>query len=143
MFHARTRLIVGVLVILLAGSAVFPRIGVAQQDTYLSDTSGNQLLKHCSVFQAIDQALDATAIDESNAVELSSSIGYCTGFVWGVWQMAQAMNTLLKGPVKYPPEATLGQVVRIVVQYLETHPEHLHQPNFGLVLGALVDAWGL
>ena len=54
MFHARTRLIIGVLVILLAGSAVFPRIGVAKQSDELSlyDNNGRAV-----AYIAVDDGL--------------------------------------------------------------------------------------
>ena len=137
MFHARTRLIVGVLVILLAGSAVFPRIGVAEQDVSATNT-GNDLLRQCSVWKNLDSA----AITESNSIEIATSVAYCGGLVYGVWHMTMVMLQLRESKVEFPPEATLDQVIRIVIQYLETHPERLHETNYLLASTALIEAWG-
>jgi hypothetical protein len=59
--------------------------------------------------------------------------GYCTGLVNGVTNAS---------PRVCPDEAvTTGQTLRVVVKYLEDHPEELHLDNAVLVEKALAKAF--
>jgi hypothetical protein len=70
------------------------------------------------------------------------------GFVWGIWKEANAIN-LAKAewykdgsPVYCVPNGvTLGQMVKVVVNYLEKHPENLHLNAEDEILSAIRSAW--
>lgn len=63
-------------------------------------------------------------------------MGYCAGLVRGV---VLAARSFMPGRVCVPRNATVAQVVRRVLVYLEEHPGERDDPDFELVLRALED----
>lgn len=90
---------------------------------------GNELLRYCRA-----------ETDDGGNRWLA---GWCSGFVWGVslaadsWR-AQAMEDQ---SCRMPDGVTGAQLVRIVVSYLEQHPEELHEDQLLLVTRAMTDAF--
>jgi Rap1a immunity proteins len=89
-------------------------------------TTGNSLLPACK---------HATA----NPTQADFETGFCLG-------LAVAFLNLqydLKPAAQFcPPEhATNGQVLRVVVAYMEAHPDRLHKDTRTLFLNALTQAW--
>jgi Rap1a immunity proteins len=89
-------------------------------------TSGNSLLPTCK-----------HAITDPRPADFET--GLCLG-------LAAAFLNLqydLKPPARFcPPEhATNGQVLEVVVAYMEAHPERLHKDIKTLFLDALTQAW--
>ena len=64
------------------------------------------------------------------------SVGYCLGLVNGVSDTITDMMTLCD------PGTTYGQQVRIVVKYLDDHPEKLNLKATVLIKLALLNAFG-
>jgi hypothetical protein len=60
--------------------------------------------------------------------------GLCAGFVAGV---AFARKPI----VCVPQEVTTGQLMAVVVKYIEARPERMHEPFADLALEALTAAW--
>lgn len=89
-------------------------------------------------------------LEKSESREYDSfSTGYCLGVIQGTWDAlfvasarvaAIGQESLLK---MCPPEENISgdQAVRIVVKYLEDHPEELHIPLTYLVHRAFVAAF--
>lgn len=99
-------------------------------------TDGNKLLTDCKAANSIQD----TGNDPSRNF---LGVGYCLGRIEGI----SVMNFILleKGSNSAmfckPKGVTIGQMTRIVVRYLEEHPEKLHiDPSFLIVL-ALGDAY--
>ncbi|MGM4999241.1 Rap1a/Tai family immunity protein [Tardiphaga sp. 538_B7_N1_4] len=95
----------------------------SQEDT----DSGNYLLPHCK--HAIDtgrQSYDAWD-------------GKCNGIVSTI--MFYGQNLPQRAQVCFPKGSTLGQAMRIVIRYLETHPENLHLDLRNLAATALHEVW--
>ena len=82
--------------------------------------------------------------------------GFCVGTVLGLASMAQNSNvnvTAFSGEgqnrwfderwrcVKIPDTVTQGQIVGIVVLYIEARPSRIYEPFRSLALEALFDAW--
>ena len=65
---------------------------------------------------------------------LSYIRGYRDALTW-------AGQTSKNSPVSIPVEVTSGQLVRVVVSYLEKHPEELHQHTSVLLWNAFVQAY--
>ncbi len=61
------------------------------------------------------------------------SVGYCTGVVSGVSYMALDVCT--------PARVTLGQMMRVVVHYIDARPARQHETFEKLVEEALKSAW--
>jgi hypothetical protein len=61
--------------------------------------------------------------------------GYCAGLVDGLRQRGRTIEHCS------PREVTLGQAVRVVVQYIDNHPTRLREPFPYLAVEALHDAW--
>jgi hypothetical protein len=61
--------------------------------------------------------------------------GFCTGMIETVAMYETAMGRVC------PPLATRGQMVAVVVKYLENHPERLHEDIHFLAQQALQTAW--
>jgi hypothetical protein len=103
--------------------------------------SANYLLPYCKLTS--DQVVDSS----SN----SYLVGRCAGLVEGVRNMAgllRAMQTVGDIPhldpllcAAVPEQATIQEVLKVVVRYGETHPREAPLPFTVLVLDALHDAW--
>jgi hypothetical protein len=65
--------------------------------------------------------------------------GYCVGLVKGI-AMAK-FNAPSGGCVDYPAGATSGQMVSVVIRYIEARPTRMHEDFGKAVLEALMDAW--
>jgi hypothetical protein len=85
---------------------------------------GSDLLKHC-------------------AAESTFPVGICGGYISGI---ADTLDTLevWKGPIGeacIPVTATISQLMKIVIKYMEEHTENLHLSATSLVLSALHQAF--
>lgn len=95
---------------------------------------GNQLLKDCT---AIINLVENNIIPESEM-----RCGHCAGYIQGI----SAMNALYKAydqPTFFcmPDEVNNGQKIKVVIKYLNDHPEKLHEHEAGLVLLAFMEAF--
>ena len=91
-------------------------------------TSGNWLLVSCQ--------LSARAMDDSTVEQTkfdSYRVGICNGLVEGVGDVSPR--------VCRDSSVTYGQQLRVVVKYLQDHPEELHLRNTALVEKALAKAF--
>jgi hypothetical protein len=69
--------------------------------------------------------------------------GKCIAFVIGVdagYQMDRGVDGM-QSHVCMPEGVTYGQMVKVVVKYLNDHPEELHHPAALLTLNALIGAF--
>jgi hypothetical protein len=90
--------------------------------------SGNWLLVSCQVSV---RSMDDTA-SRGNTLD-SYREGFCNGLVEGV---SDASSKVCR-----KEEVTNGQELRVVLKYLQDHPEELHLRNSALVEKALVKAF--
>jgi Rap1a immunity proteins len=66
--------------------------------------------------------------------------GACSVWLTGVMDGLQAYNANLKVlPLFDAPDITVGQVIKLVVNYVTAHPQQAQLPTAALVLGALVE----
>jgi hypothetical protein len=63
------------------------------------------------------------------------------GWCFGSIDMLRVVGPYLKFAICVPPEATGGQVVRVVVQYIDCRPARLHEDFRLLATEALRAAW--
>jgi hypothetical protein len=102
---------------------------------------GNTLLEYCR--DAI-QDYDAGG---GGGVLVSYHGGYCTGFVAGALEMHRAYYVSQSGSTLRPLFCVPAQGIRVIqgmrilVHYLETHPERLHLQELVLVIEAFRDAF--
>lgn len=87
--------------------------------------SGTTLLAYCTESAKAD-------LDTGVSVNWYQA-GFCSGYVNGVWNTSDKFCD--------PKGITLGQVVRVVLKYLNDHPERLHEHEAELVVDALRAAW--
>ena len=99
-------------------------------------TSGNDLLRGCTIFLRVQDGDNASQQDASYAV---LTMGYIEGVKRGCDMMQTAHG--FKLPYAIPPDVDAGQIVRVIDKWLEDHPEKLHLPAEALILEALVQAF--
>lgn len=114
------------------GAAVIA-LGVYTQTMAVSD--GNSLIVECT-----------DTVRALNGQQPNSSIGAasCLGLVTGVMDTLTIVNDSMprKEQICFPPQGIqYGQGVRIVLQYLTTHPAHLQKRGVLLAVVALQDAF--
>jgi hypothetical protein len=68
--------------------------------------------------------------------------GLCSGIMTGLALDAGVSKKMFNQAVFCPPQkATNEQFIRVVVAYIDKHPEMMHQPFESLALFALMEAW--
>jgi hypothetical protein len=68
--------------------------------------------------------------------------GVCNIWTAGVVDGLQAYNANTKSlPLFDAPDITVGQVAKLVINYVNNHPKQAKFPTAALVLGALVEAY--
>ena len=107
--------------------------------TSLANTGdGNEVLKQCS-------ALVRTADGGNNGSDDLSGTAYCAGLMTGITSTMTIWNTTREkaGMIRIwcPPAITSQQAARIVVKYMNEHPDDLHRTGAYLVMSALQDAY--
>nr|WP_279577299.1 Rap1a/Tai family immunity protein [Pseudomonas sp. LA21] len=103
-------------------------IGVAN-----AANEGNELLASCGA--------NVAAMDNPDGVLDYYKIGHCQGLIGGLMDVLDRNNSqpLLRSCL--PGNVSMGQTTRIVVRYLQDHPEQLHLPDTRLVLMAIQEAF--
>jgi hypothetical protein len=117
--------------------------------------SGNYILPSCKAYIEASGAL-------SGNPQSTFGQGLCLGTIEAVGSMAAhsvvdvedlsteglllVVNMYDRAPtwngrVCTPPGVTRGQLVRVVVAYVEARPRRMHEPFWQLTYEALVDAW--
>ena len=94
--------------------------------------TGNELLDYCQ------NALDSDVSDDN-----SMTTGVCVGYIRAIYDQNLFEQAMYTRPQFFciPQEASPKQVIRVVVKYLEDHPEELHRPAYWPVSIALPAAF--
>lgn len=120
----------------LAATLVVGSVLVVPAREAHASRTGSQLLDDCSV--AIKKTSDMQGLDYQKAA-------WCMGFLYGFTSANTAYVALEQTdePLFCAPEsgASVDQYSRVVVKYLEEHPEKLHMSAGPLALMALRDAF--
>jgi len=76
------------------------------------------------------------------------SAGFCRGFIDAVLDMnnlaliTARLNGVKSGsPICIPEGVKMGQVLKVVMKYIDDHPEQLHLPARNLVLDSVANAF--
>jgi Rap1a immunity proteins len=91
-----------------------------------TDLNGCRLLLKC---EADVRTMGSSSSSDNDLIDAN----YCMGLVRGVDAASPYIDS--------PSDVSLGQEVRVVVLYLQTHPEELNKPDVFLVNRALSKAW--
>ena len=83
----------------------------------------------------------ANVNDLAATVERSFAAGYCRDVVHAIEYMSNFPDTPPDLKVCFPTGSTSGQLIRVVHNWLEDHPEQLHIADGPLALVALQEAW--
>ena len=73
----------------------------------------------------------------SESTETSVEMGWCVGSI----EMLRAVGPYLQFSICVPPLATSRQIVRVVVQYIDSQPARLNEDFRFLAAEALRSAW--
>lgn len=96
---------------------------------------GTQFLRVCS-----------PALRGERGVLTAAAVTMCLAYVRGValgWNAASdVVEQEMLPAISLPENVTQGQMLRVVLKYLDDHPEELHQALSGLVVTALLEAFG-
>ena len=94
--------------------------------------TGDNLQKNCRA---------ALALSNGQAANLYNA-GVCTGTVKGAMDMAASYKNLADANVIcFPESITTGQNIKIVMDYLDNHPQELQKRQGPLIYVALKDAF--
>ena len=88
--------------------------------------AGYELVQTWEEYKRINEG----TVEEGDAWLGSLFMGYVTG-------VCDATCYLFE----IPSTATVGSICSVVGEYLDAHPERRHEPAFGLVLSALIEAF--
>jgi Rap1a immunity proteins len=95
------------------------------------DQSANFIMPGCKA---------AIAYDPPSQAKPAMLAGLCLGLVIGMrFALDKRMDSKFCADV--PKGVTNGQLVRVVVRYIEMRPQEMHGPFMGLTVLALMDAW--
>lgn len=95
--------------------------------------SGNALLRHCTA---------ALSNDGSTNMTDAFMRGRCFGVMAGILDTVAVYTELIKPPLFCPPaEGTIEQATRVVLKYLQDHPEELHNNGVQLSIAAFIKAF--
>ena len=123
----------------LMNKLVFAMLFLCVSTTFVAaddaNITGNQLLVDC---QAVVRFSDTQQLPDKDVRGMAA----CLGIVHGVADMIDVWDDSLGGS-GLPEGYTTGQGVRIVVKYLQTHPEELNQRDTVLIFKALRQAFPL
>ena len=114
----------------------FSLTGNAAEDIH----SGSKLLQNCNSYSML--------VDGSSNSKIILGAGLCLGTVRGIIDAGAIFDTFAEQAGKPPsnvfcvPESvTADQGVRVVIKYLEGHPEDLHKRGTTLTVHALKQAF--
>lgn len=99
---------------------------------YADGWDGNALLSQCKIALEFAEQRSGTT-EESDWL----NVGMCSGVITGVHDTVR----LLAPTMACAPSMTMGEILRIVVNYLEDHPADLNHRGSVLVMQALTDAY--
>jgi Rap1a immunity proteins len=106
---------------------VLPTFAFAQSDTAALRNSGNDYVRICGAAAQGQAGPNAAA---------------CGIWLTGVMDGLQAYNTNMKVPPLFDAaNVAVGQVAKLLVNYVTSHPQQASLPTSALVLGALVEAY--
>lgn len=101
-------------------------LGIATAEGAQSFHSANAVLPGCKFLVA-----GAMGKNLSEAYD----VGFCAG-------MVSAIVSLTTGPVMcVPSKVTQGQILQVILRYVEARPQRIHEEFGPLAIEALRDAW--
>jgi hypothetical protein len=109
------------------------------QDQVPTISTGTGLLETCTRVNSVTRRADNFDEWASDQIHTSMAFAACFGFIEAVQQMGSLGD---ENSLFCPPDGvTYGQSKRIVLKYLNDHPEELHLPSTFLVSEAFRGAF--
>jgi hypothetical protein len=108
-----------------------------------SEYKASQLLDECRIDARITAASAAGKNVENTTPSEAISIGFCIGFIVGVTDGELGTYSVVDGVVYVlttPEGYTSGQLTKVFMKYMETHPEMLDKEAEIAILYAVLDA---
>ena len=118
-------------------------LGFVRSTAATTTRDGNQLLSACTHAIRITDSPQALR-QPFREPDIALEAGYCIGFLSGVANMNIFWQTRTKDTSMFfclPPEGIINQLMRVVVKYLQEHPEKLHDPDIAVASMALANAF--
>ena len=100
------------------------------------DNNGEALLAKCKSVEKIGR--QGVVLDKIETNNLMFCLGYFNGFT-GMYHVNAMLDNFKTTPFCIPKGANWKPFARIVVDFLEKHPELLHQPQEALTTMALAE----
>lgn len=102
-----------------------------------SNIDGNTLLPRCSLAVEFQDKKDLKPDGVTDTV-------LCLDFVSGFLDGYETASTVENGKpmLCFPEGATTGQMIRVIVKWMQDHPEKLNEPASHLVFQALYNSFG-
>jgi hypothetical protein len=101
--------------------------------------SGNDMMRHCALAEGIISGQKIPNILPTSGEMFMQ--GTCLGVMAGIQFLATEATKDTDHPVCIPADATLGQILGVVVRYLHQKPHRLHESFMYLALAAVAEAW--
>lgn len=109
---------------------------------FSATNTGNNLIDQCGIAVGHMDTNTAARAPLSGSQQIDS--GYCLGLVHGIAEAARANEIAFHHQdFGCPPRQGIetGQAARIVLKFLQDHPEKLHQPDSLIAIEAIRDAF--
>jgi len=116
----------------LLGIVLCSALCVAAQDDISKVSTGTELLETCTRVDSVTRRADNFDEWATDQIHTNMASGACFGFIQAVEQFDDLASAFC-GPEHF----TYGQARKIVIKYLNDHPEELHLPSAFLVGEAL------
>lgn len=104
--------------------------------------------KEATQFDLLNQCQPLTRNPMNLTVDEMLGVRECLGYISGMRDMLTAWRAESKvmkqpdsAPMCVPYESTTGELVRVVVKYMNDNPTSLHEPRAGPVLHAFIHAY--
>src|SRR5215831_9333114 len=100
--------------------------------------NAHYMLGYCKTYIALGESNlpSTTPLTWQHYIE----IGRCSGVVEGLWCLLQNTTSSVYC-IDNPAGAVFGQGVRIVIRYIESKPQTMHEPFVLLAMEAIHEAW--
>jgi hypothetical protein len=118
-------------------------MGLLRTANAVTNRDGNQLLRACTLAMNLTDSPEAK-IQAFEKPHQALEAGYCWGLLRGLANMNMAWQDHTKDTSMFfcmPTESTTGQWMRVVVKYLQEHPERLHEEDITLASLAFTSAF--
>jgi hypothetical protein len=123
----------------LAAVAIWLSIGLSAAHGVGGPASVDDVLPGCKAFVSAGEGTYNPAINRD--AFLAFRTGRCWGIIEGIISAGYSLGICLPSGPALPEGPPMGQIMRVVVNFIEAHPAKMHEGFVPLAVQALWGAW--